>query len=98
MGLNKLMDEKKLPEARVKAVTEKAATKEKKAKPEIVGRSKVKTYRMDNADLEGLKKIQEKLNEATYKKISETKVIRALIVLGNRTKPDKLVECLRELL
>jgi hypothetical protein len=95
MSLTKAMDEAKKPKARAKA---EKVSPVKKEKAEIIGRSKVKTYRMDNADLEGLKKIQEKLNAETYKKISETKIIRALIILGNKTKPDKLIECMRELL
>jgi len=56
----------------------------------------LKAYRLYPDDIARLKGITEVINQESYRKISETAVIRALIVLGSKTSGDKLLKALRE--
>jgi hypothetical protein len=60
--------------------------------------TKMKTYRLDDEDLEKLKKITDDVNAIAPRKISETRIIRGLLHLGSKAEPEKIIECLRELL
>ncbi len=56
----------------------------------------LKAFRLYENDLQCLHKVAEKMNEASHRHVSETAVIRALLVLGTKTSPEKLIKALRE--
>lgn len=66
-------------------------TRPKKKKP------KLKNYRLSQADLENLSSIVEAVNKVSpYKSISETTVIKALILLGKQVSPEKILKATKE--
>lgn len=77
--------------------TSKLATR--KAEPKnIVAISKetrLKNYRLTQADLSRLQSIVEKLTAFSPVKISETTVIKALLVLGNEVDEKQLIEAVK---
>ncbi len=58
--------------------------------------STLKAFRLYENDLQCLQEITGKMNEASHRHISETAVIRALLVLGTKTSAEKLIKSLRE--
>ena len=56
-----------------------------------------KTFRLMDSDVKNLKEICEKINALTPSKISETKIVRALILLGKTLKEDKIISGIKEL-
>ncbi|MBF0239790.1 MAG: hypothetical protein HQM12_18985 [SAR324 cluster bacterium] len=58
----------------------------------------LKNFRLDAHDLENLKTIATRVNEAyPYKNISENSIVRALLLEGTRIKTDKLIKYIKEL-
>lgn len=59
----------------------------------------LKNYRFSSLDLDNLQKITEALNqEYPHQTISETKIVRSLILLGSQMKPERILKALKELL
>ena len=64
----------------------------KKKKPTL------KNYRLSEPDLQSLRKIVVAVNQLSpYKEISETSVIKALISIGSRLHPDKILRAVKEI-
>lgn len=61
-------------------------------------RSLPRSYRLKASDLEKLKKIVEGVNEISSSGISETNIIRALISIGIKIKPARLIKAYRDIL
>jgi len=58
---------------------------------------KPRSYRLRAADLERLSKIVEAVNElSTGRRITETDVLRGLLVMGEKAKSKQLVEAIRD--
>jgi hypothetical protein len=64
---------------------------------------KEKTYptshRLKESDIQRLKSIVKNVNDASSStRISETNVVRALILIGENTKPEKIIKAYKQLL
>ena len=57
-----------------------------------------KSFRLGGDDIANLKQITEAVNGISRSKVSETKVIKALIELGVNMPPEKVLKALREIL
>ena len=57
-----------------------------------------RSYRLKASDLEKLKKIVEGVNEISSSNISETNIIRALISIGVKINPARLIKAYRDIL
>jgi len=57
------------------------------------------SFRLSPEDKERLKRIASAVNDLSpNKKISETNIMRALIYSGEKMKPDKLLQAIREII
>ena len=73
------------------------------AKPEgVVTQKKTsatpKSFRLSGDDIASLKQITEAVNGLSRSKVSETKVVKALLQLGSQLPPEKVLKALREIL
>ena len=59
-------------------------------------RSVSKTYRFKDTDLERLRAIGKAVQEGTGEVLTDTDILRALLVLGRQAKPEKLLDALDE--
>jgi hypothetical protein len=59
-------------------------------------RSVSKTYRFKDTDLERLRAIEKVVEEGTGEVLTDTDILRALLVLGCQAKPEKLLDALDE--
>jgi len=91
--MSKITGKSKLAQA-----VEDTSGKEKLDLTKTTKKPALKTYRLYPDDIARLKKVTEKMNQATHKNISETAAIRALIVLGTHVSGEKLIKALRETL
>jgi hypothetical protein len=57
-----------------------------------------KSFRLTPDDNASLQQIVKAVNRESRRKISETKVIQALIQIGTKTPPSKLIKALGEIL
>jgi len=57
-----------------------------------------KSFRLTPDDNESLQQIVKAVNRESRRKISETKIIQALIQIGTKTQPSKLIKALGEIL
>jgi len=57
-----------------------------------------KSFRLTPDDNLSLQQIVKAVNRESRRKISETKVIQALIQIGTKTQPSKLIKALGEIL
>lgn len=56
-----------------------------------------KSYRLNQEDIERLRKILSSVNEcASSRFFSETDIIRGLLVMGEKTKPEKIISSIKE--
>jgi len=55
-----------------------------------------RSYRLDTESINSLKSTLDKINEISPKKISESRLIKALILLSKDTEEDKLLKALKE--
>lgn len=94
--MSKLADKAKTSKLKINfAVDNNAGKKEsviKKIKPIDFPRS----YRFDYETMNTLKNMLDKINEYSPKKISEARLIKALIFLSTNISEDKLLKALKE--
>lgn len=57
-----------------------------------------KSFRLSGDDIANLKQITQMVNGVSRSKVSETKVVKALLQLGSQLPPEKLLKALREIL
>lgn len=58
---------------------------------------KIKNFRLNDLDQEGLKQIVEAVNKVSpYKKVNETTIIKTLIYLGKKINPEKILNATKE--
>ncbi|OED44680.1 hypothetical protein ACH42_07000 [Endozoicomonas sp. (ex Bugula neritina AB1)] len=57
-----------------------------------------KSFRLSGDDIANLKQITQAVNGVSRSKVSETKVIKALLQLGSNLAPEKVLKALREIL
>ena len=57
-----------------------------------------KAFRFTSDDIENLKKITKDINNESRRKISEAKVLQALIHIGSQTSMSTIMKALREIL
>lgn len=58
---------------------------------------KPRSYRLRPSDLERLSKIVEAVNElSTGRRVTETDVLRGLIVIGEKTTPKQLIDAIKD--
>ncbi len=57
-----------------------------------------RSFRLKEADIERLKAITKGVNDVSASRISDTNIIRALISLGMKINPDKVLNAYRDLL
>ena len=57
-----------------------------------------KSFRLSGDDIANLKQITQAVNGVSRSKVSETKVIKALLQLGSQLPPEKVLKALREIL
>ncbi len=65
--------------------------------PENKGSALPKSFRLTGDDIANLKQITEAVNGVSRSKISETKVIKALLQLGTKLPPEKVLKALKEI-
>lgn len=58
--------------------------------------TKLKNYKLNEVDLERIRKLVETVNEASHRKISETRIIQGLLLIGSRMSPEKLLKAINE--
>jgi hypothetical protein len=58
--------------------------------------TKSTSFRLTESDLSRLRKVSETVSEVGEKNISQTAVIKGLISLGERIKPERLLKIIRE--
>lgn len=62
-------------------------------------KSVLKNYRLTPLDIDNLSKIVKEVNEQSpYKVISETQIIKALILIGSKIKPDRIIKASQEVM
>lgn len=59
-------------------------------------KSKLKNFRLTGADIMRLQKLTDAINGESERLISETAVIKGLLLLGEKTAPEKLLKIIRE--
>lgn len=71
---------------------------ENQSTTELKGRQKprLKNFRLTGVDIMRLQKLTEAVNEGSERQISETAVIKGLIILGEKTNTEKLLKMIRE--
>lgn len=81
-----------------KAAQDKSLEENQPTTNELKGRQKprLKNFRLTGVDIMRLQKLTEALNEGSERQISETAVIKGLIVLGEKTNTEKLLKMIRE--
>ena len=57
-----------------------------------------KSFRLSGDDIANLKQITQAINGLSRSKVSETKVVKALLQLGSQLPPEKVLRALREIL
>ena len=57
---------------------------------------KPKSFRLGVSDIDRLRGITERLSEETERPLTETDIIRGLLVLGNKTDSKKLISALKD--
>ena len=70
-------------------------TNEKEKKQEI-SRAYPRSYRLDNEIMQLLKKKLEEINKESPKKITEARLIKALILLSYEIDNDKILKAIKE--
>ncbi len=65
-------------------------------KPPAVGKARMKNFRLAPADIQRLQKLTDTLNSESERPISETAVIKSLILLGEKTAVAKLLKLVKE--
>jgi hypothetical protein len=76
----------------LKAGNEKNTSKEKKTKPKEYPRS----YRLDPEVMETLKSTLDRINEVAPKKVSEARLVKALIIISKEIKEERIIKALKE--
>ena len=56
-----------------------------------------KSFRLNGDDIANLKQITEAVNGLSRTKVSETKVMKALLQLGAKMPPERVLKALREI-
>lgn len=57
-----------------------------------------KSFRLSGDDVANLKQITEAVNGISRSKVSETKIVKALLQLGSQLPPEKVLKALKEIL
>ena len=57
-----------------------------------------KSFRLTQSDLQKLKRIKDGVNERSTIKFSEAKIIRALISIGIKMKPERIIKAFGDIL
>ncbi len=57
-----------------------------------------KSFRLSGDDLANLKQVTEAVNGISRSKVSETKIVKALLQLGSKIPPEKVLKALKEIL
>lgn len=57
-----------------------------------------KSFRLSGDDIANLKQITEAVNGISRSKVSETRIVKALLQLGSQLAPEKVLKALREIL
>ena len=60
--------------------------------------TKLKNYRLSVADQESLQSIVDAVNRISSKEVSQTLIVKALISLGCKTKPERILKEAKEVL
>lgn len=60
--------------------------------------TKLKNYRLSIADQESLQSIVDAVNRISSKEVSQTLIVKALISLGCKTKPERILKEAKEVL
>lgn len=60
--------------------------------------TKLKNYRLSVADQENLQSIVDAVNRISSKEVSQTLIVKALISLGCKTKPERILKEAKEVL
>lgn len=68
----------------------------KKEKKQQISRAYPRSYRLDNEIMQLLKKKLEEINEKSHKKITEARLIKALILLSHEIDNDKILKAIKE--
>lgn len=90
IGKSRLLQEAEIP---VQPTEPLNLTVPKKKKPML------KNFRLTELDCENLRKITEAVNRISpHKTISETTIIKALLFVGNKLSPDKILKAAKEAL
>ena len=67
-----------------------------KEKKQGISRAYPRSYRLDNEIMQLLKKKLEEINEKSPKKITEARLIKALILLSHEIDNDKILKAIKE--
>lgn len=92
------MAKKKLGNASSKLSQSQPVTRPVGVVEERKGSSLPKSFRLNGDDLANLKQITASANSMSRSKISETKVVKALLQLGAGLPPEKIIKALKEIL
>lgn len=89
----KIVGKSKLASVQVEKEAEKPSLDLISHKPE----SKMKSFRLFDSDIEKLRTITKEVNRhSSSRVISETSVIKGLIELGAKTKPEKILKSIKD--
>ena len=92
------MAKKKLGNASSKLTQVHPVTKPTGVVPEKKSSSHPKSFRLNGDDIANLKQITAQVNAVSRSKVSETKVVQALLQLGTGIAPERIVKALKEIL
>lgn len=68
----------------------------KKEKKQEISRTYPRSYRLDNEIMQLLKKKLEEINEKSPKKITEARLVKALILLSHEIDNEKILRAIKE--
>lgn len=88
----------KLGKATSKLGNQQPATKPEGVVPVQKTSATPKSFRLNGDDIANLKQITQEVNGVSRSKVSETKVIKALLQLGVNLPADKVLKALKEIL
>ncbi|KEQ11263.1 hypothetical protein GZ77_26290 [Endozoicomonas montiporae] len=88
----------KFKNAKSKLGDQKPVTKPEGVVPAQKTSATPKSFRLSGDDIANLKQITQAVNGVSRSKVSETKVVKALLQLGSQLPPEKVLKALREIL
>ena len=86
----------KAKSSKLKTVAEKPKDSNKILEKKSKGYAR--SYRFDSEIKDILKEVLDNVNSISPKKISETRLIKALIIMGKKSNPEKVLQAAREVL